>query len=308
MNEIMAPRDIFGHTLVEIGEVNEGLFVVNADLSAATKTNKFGERFGERFINVGISEQNMVGVAAGLARVGFTPVMSTFACFAPGRCYDQIRQSIAYNNLNVKIASTHPGLSVGLDGATHQSLDDLGMMRALPNMTVLAPSDQVQTRKAVIKAVEHEGPVYLRIGRMESPVFFREEVEFEIGKAYILKDGTDVTLVAHGSMVGVIYEAARILEGKGVQARVVDMPTLKPLDRETIIKAAQETKAIVTVEDHFLYGGLYSAVCEVVTGLAPVRGIAVQDRFGESGAPEELYKKYGLTPNNVVEEVIHVLS
>ncbi len=308
MKAIVAPRDIFGQTLLEIGAVNERLFVVNADLSGATKTDKFRARFGERFINVGISEQNMAGVAAGLARVGFIPVMSTFACFAPGRCYDQIRQSIAYTNLNVKIASTHPGLSVGVDGATHQSLDDLALMRALPNMTVLAPSDQVETRKAVLKAVEHKGPVYLRIGRMGCPVFFREDTEFEIGKAYVLKEGTDVTLIAHGSKVGVIYEAALLLEKKGVQARVVDMPTLKPIDEATIIRSAQETKIIVTAEDHFLYGGLYSAVCEVVAGLTPVRGIAVRDRFGESGAPEELFKKYGLTAEKVVEEVIHVFN
>ncbi|HBR30381.1 MAG TPA: transketolase [Firmicutes bacterium] len=257
MKAIVAPRDIFGQTLMEIGAVNERLFVVNADLSGATKTDKFRARFGERFINVGISEQNMAGVAA---------------------------------------------------GATHQSLDDLALMRALPNMTVLAPSDQVETRKAVLKAVEHKGPVYLRIGRMGCPVFFREDTEFEIGKAYVLKEGTDVTLIAHGSMVGVIYEAALLLEKKGVQARVVDMPTLKPIDEATIIRSAQETKVIVTAEDHFLYGGLYSAVCEVVAGLTPVRGIAVRDRFGESGAPEELFKKYGLTAEKVVEEVIHVFN
>ncbi|NLW59634.1 MAG: transketolase family protein [Firmicutes bacterium] len=308
MHKLVAPRDVFGSTLVEIGRVNERLFVVNADLSAATKTDKFSIEFPDRFINVGICEQNMAGVAAGLARVGFIPVMSTFACFAPGRCYDQIRQSIAYTNLNVKIASTHPGLAVGVDGATHQSLDDLALMRALPNMTVLAPSDQVQTRKAVLKAVEHEGPVYLRIGRMECPVFFGEEMEFEIGKAYVLREGTDVTLIAHGSMVGVIYEAAQILAEKGIQARVIDMPSIKPLDREAIRQAAEETKAIVTAEDHFLYGGLYSAVCEVVAGLVPVRGVAVRDRFGESGTAAELYEKYGLTSDNVVAEVFHALA
>lgn len=308
MNKIMAPRDIFGETLVELGAVNERLFVVNADLSSATKTNKFGEKFGKRFINVGISEQNMVGVAAGLARVGFIPVMSTFACFAPGRCYDQIRQSIAYSDLNVKIASTHPGLSVGVDGATHQSLDDIGMMRMLPNFTVLAPSDQIQTRQALIKAVDHNGPVYIRIGRMECPILFKEEWEFKIGKAYTVKEGTDVTLIAHGSMVQVIYEAAQLLEVKGIKARVLDMPTIKPIDQEAIIKAQQETGHIITVEDHFIYGGLYSAVCEVVAGQALVRGIAVNDRFGESGTPRDLYQKYGLTPENVIEEVTRGLG
>lgn len=308
MNKIVAPRDIFGKTLVELGETNERLFVLNADISAATKTDKFGERFKDRFINVGISEQNMAGVAAGLARVGFIPVMSTFACFAPGRCYDQIRQSIAYSNLNVKIASTHPGLSVGMDGAIHQSLDDLGMMRMLPNFTVLAPSDQIQTRKAVIKAVEHEGPVYIRIGRMECPVLFREEWEFQIGKAYTLKEGADATLIAHGSMVQVIYEAALALEKQGIKARVLDMPSIKPLDVESIKKAARETGVIVTVEDHFIYGGLFSAVCETVAGLAQVRGIAVKDVFGESGAPWDLYQKYGLTADNVIKEVIDALG
>lgn len=308
MNNIVAPRDIFGKTLVELGETNERLFVLNADVSAATKTDKFGEKFSDRFINVGISEQNMAGVAAGLARAGFIPVMSTFACFAPGRCYDQIRQSIAYSNLNVKIASTHPGLSVGMDGAIHQSLDDIGMMRMLPNFTVLAPSDQIQTRKAVMKAVEHEGPVYLRIGRMECPILFREEWKFEIGKAYTLKEGPDATLIAHGSMVGVIYEAALALEKKGIKVRVLDMPTIKPLDRESVGKAARETGVIITVEDHFIYGGLFSAVCETVTGPAQVRGIAVKDVFGESGAPLDLYQKYGLTTDDVIKEVIDALG
>lgn len=307
MRRIMAPRDIYGETLVELGAINDRLFVVDADLASATKTNQFGEKFAERFINVGISEQNMTGIAAGLARVGFIPVMSTFACFAPGRCYDQIRQSIAYSKLNVKIASTHPGLAVGMDGAIHQSLDDIGMMRMLPNFTVLAPSDQVQTRKAMIKSVEHYGPVYLRIGRMECPIFFDEAWEFEIGKAYTLKEGTDVTLIAYGPMVRVIYEAALLLEKKGVKGRVLDMPTLKPIDRKAIIKAQQETGFIVSVGDHFVYGGLYSAICEIVAGQTIVRGIAVNDRFGESGTPGDLYHKYGLTSEIVVKTVLQTL-
>jgi transketolase len=308
MSAIVAPRDMFGETLVELGAANELLFVVDADISPATKTKKFSERFPERYLTVGISEQNMAGVAAGLARVGFVPVMSTFACFAPGRCYDQIRQSIAYSNLNVKIAATHPGLSVGRDGAIHQSLDDLGMMRMLPNFVVLAPSDQVQTRKAMIKAVEQNGPVYIRIGRMECPILFNADWEFEIGKAYTLKEGSAVTLIAHGSMVQVIYQAAQDLEERGISARVLDMPTIKPLDRTAVSRAEQETKLLVTVEDHFLYGGLYSAVCEAVAGRTPVRGLAVNDCFAESGAPQELYQKYGLTREKVVGTVIEALN
>lgn len=310
MNKIMAPRDMYGKVLLELGESNKDIFVLNADVSKATKTEEFGMKFPDRFLNVGISEQNMIGIAAGMARAGLIPVASTFACFAPGRCYDQIRQSVSYSNLNVKIISTHPGLAVGADGAIHQSLDDIALMRALPNFTVLTPSDEIETKKAVMEAIKHEGPVYVRVGRKECPIYFDESWEFEIGKAYTLRDGKDITLIAHGAMVPVIYEASMELEKQGINARVISMASIKPIDRDTVIKASAETGKIITVEDHFLYGGLYSAVCEVISNSQPchVKGIAVMDRFGESGAPDELYKKHGLTSDNVLKEAVGLME
>lgn len=310
MSKLISPRDAFGKALVDIGKNNEKLFVLNADVSKATKTEGFGKAFSERYLNVGISEQNMTGIAAGLARLGFIPVMSTFACFAPGRCYDQIRQSVAYSNLNVKIASTHPGLSIGMDGAIHQSLDDISLMRELPNLVVLTPSDEIDTRKAIVKAVEHYGPVYIRIGRMECPNLFKEQWDFEIGKGYTIKDGKDVTLIAHGSMVSVIYDAAVKLQKEGVDARVINMCSIKPIDKEIIINAAKETSGIITMEDHFLYGGLFSSVCEVTAGQNPciVKGIGVNDRFGESGKPRDLYEKYGLTVEHCIAEVMKIIN
>lgn len=309
MGKIMAPRDMYGKVLLELAETNKDIFVLNGDVSKATKTEDFGLKFPDRFLNVGISEQNMIGIAAGMARAGLIPVASTFACFAPGRCYDQIRQSVAYSNLNVKIISTHPGLAVGADGAIHQCLDDIALMRALPNFTVLTPSDEIETKKAVIKAIEHEGPVYVRVGRKECPIYFDEGWDFEIGKAYTLREGNDITLIAHGAMVPVIYEASLELEKQGINARVISMASIKPIDREAIIRASVETGKIITVEDHFLYGGLYSALCEVTSSSQPcrVKGIAVMDRFGESGAPDELYKKHGLTSENVIKEAVGMM-
>lgn len=306
---LLAPRDMYGKTLVELGEKKSNIFVLNADVSKATKVEEFGNMFKNNYLNVGICEQNMASIAAGLARAGFIAIMSTFVSFAPGRCYDQIRQSIAYSNLNVKIASTHPGLSVGADGAIHQGLEDIALMRELPNFIVLTPSDSVQTRKAVIKAVEYDGPVYIRIGRMECPILFHEDWEFEIGKAYTIRQGADITLIAYGSMVHIIYEAAIELEKMGVNARVIDMATIKPIDKDVIIKAAKETKGIITAEDHSIYGGLYSAVCEVTSSFSPcrVKGIAVEDTFGESGKPLDLYEKYGLTKEHVIETAMGIL-
>lgn len=304
MSRIMAPRDMYGKVLLEIGEKNKNVFVLNADVSKATKTEEFGKKFPDRFLNVGISEQNMIGIAAGIARAGLIPIASTFACFVPGRCYDQIRQSVSYSNLNVKIISTHPGLAVGADGAIHQSLDDIALMRALPNFIVLTPSDEIETKKAVIKAIDHDGPVYVRVGRKECPIYFNENTEFEIGKAYTLREGNDITFIAHGAMVPVVYEASVELGKRGIKARVISMATIKPIDEKAIIKASKETGKIITVEDHFLYGGLYSAVSEVTSSNSPciVKGIAVMDRFGESGAPDALYEKYGLTSEHVIYE------
>lgn len=310
MNKIMAPRDMYGKVLLELGERNRDIFILNADVSKATKTEEFGRRFPDRFLNVGISEQNMIGIAAGMARAGLIPIASTFACFAPGRCYDQIRQSVSYSNLNVKIISTHPGLAVGADGAIHQSLDDIALMRSLPNFTVLTPSDEIETKKAVIRAIEHEGPVYVRVGRKECPIYFDENWEFQIGKAYTLREGSDITFIAHGAMVPVIYEASVELEKRGIKARVISMASIKPIDCEAVIKASEETGKLITVEDHFLYGGLYSAVCEVTSSNSPcpVKGIAVMDRFGESGSPDDLYKKYGLTSEHVINEALKLIE
>jgi transketolase len=310
MANIKAPRDAFGETLAKLGDINDKIFVLDGDLAGGTKTCYFAEKFPNRYLNVGIAEQNMIGVAAGLARVGFIPIASTFACFAPGRVYDQIRQSVAYSNLNVKIMSTHPGLAVGLDGAIHQSLDDIGLMRGLPNMVVLAPSDEISTSKAVEKAISYQGPVYVRIGRKECPIHFSEDMEFEIGKGYMLKDGQDIAIIAHGSMVDISYRAAQKLEAKGIRARVIDMPTIKPLDVEIVLKAARETKGIVVAEDHFKYGGLYSAISEIIVEKQPckVKAVAVEDTFGESGKPDELYEKYGLTEENIISKALDILK
>jgi transketolase len=309
MTKLVAPRDAFGKILLELGEKREDIFVLNADVAKATKTEEFGKKYPDRFINVGISEQNMVGVAAGLARSGLIPIMSTFACFAPGRCYDQLRQSVAYSNLNVKVISTHPGLAVGMDGAIHQSLDDIALMRELPNFIVLTPCDEVETKKAVVKAIEHEGPVYIRVGRKECPVLWQEDKDFEIGKSYTLTEGKDITIMAHGAMLPVAFEAGKELLKKNIKSRVINMCSIKPIDKDAILKSAQETKKIITIEDHFIYGGLYSAVCEVTSSECPciVKGIGVMDTFGESGDPEELYQKYGLTKEGIISHALKLM-
>lgn len=310
MGKAVAPRDVFGQTLLEIGRQNTKLFVVNADVADATKTKAFGETFKDRYINVGICEQNMIGIAAGLARAGFIPVASGFASFIPGRCYDQIRQCVAYSNLNVKIISTHPGLSIGMDGAIHQSLDDIALMRQLPNLVVLTPSDQYETKEAILKAIEYNGPVYIRIGRLECEDIYDDNLDLTIGKSKLIKEGHDITLMAHGIMVNVIKNAAIELEKMGIRCRVVDMYSIKPVDEEQIVKASRETKKIITVEDHSIYGGLFSTVCEVVSKACPcyVDGIAVMDRFGQSGTANELFEEYHLTVKDVISKVIDLLK
>lgn len=308
MPKILAPRDAYGKVLVELGEIRKDIFVLNSDVAKATKTEEFGNRFPDRYINVGIAEQNMVGIAGGLAKTGFVPIMSTFACFAPGRCYDQIRQTISYSNLNVKIISTHPGLSVGMDGAIHQALDDIALMRELPNLVVLTPCDEVETKLAVKKAVEYNGPAYVRVGKKECPIVWRNDFQYEIGKAYTLLEGNDITIMAHGAMLPVAYEAGLDLRENGINARVINVSSIKPIDKEAIVRAAKETNKIITIEDHFIYGGLYSAVCEITSSMHPclVKGIAVMNTFGESGEPEELYEKYGLTKENLIKTVIEL--
>ena len=306
----IATRDAYGEALAELGAVNENIVVLEADLSKSTKTSDFKKVYPERHFNMGIAEQNMLGVAAGFAAAGKIPFASSFAVFATGRAYDQIRNSIAYPNLNVKIAATHAGLTVGEDGGSHQMLEDIALMRALPNMTVIVPADGIETKQAVKAAAEYEGPVYIRMGRPKVPVLFDENYTFEIGKGVVLKEGTDVTLVGTGIMVSKAVEAAELLAAEGISTAVVNISTIKPLDAELIIAQAQKTGAIVTCEEHNIYGGLGSAVAEVLVENCPVpmARVGVADKFGESGLPDELLEKYGLTAANIAAQAKAVIA
>ena len=306
----IATRDAYGEALAELGAVNENIVVLEADLSKSTKTSDFKKVYPERHFNMGIAEQNMLGVAAGFAAAGKVPFASSFAVFATGRAYDQIRNSIAYPNLNVKIAATHAGLTVGEDGGSHQMLEDIALMRALPNMTVIVPADGIETKQAVKAAAEYEGPVYIRMGRPKVPVLFGHDYKFEIGKGVVLKEGTDVTLVGTGIMVSKAVEAAELLAAEGISAAVVNISTIKPLDAELIIAQAQKTGAIVTCEEHNIYGGLGSAVAEVLVENCPVpmTRVGVADQFGESGLPDELLEKHGLTAANIAAQAKAVIA
>ncbi len=303
MQEKIATRDAYGETLALLGEKNNKIIVLDADLSTSTKTAKFGKRFPDRFFNMGISEANMMGTAAGFAASGFIPFVSTFAVFATGRTYDQIRNSIAYPALSVKIAATHAGLTVGEDGASHQTIEDIALMRVLPNMTVLVPADAVETEKVIQAAVKKKGPFYIRLGRPKVPVLTRKEDSFVIGRGEILRDGEDVSIIACGVMVAAALEAAELLVKRGISARVVNMASIKPLDEDLIISCAKDTGALVTAEEHSIIGGLGSAVAETVSGSypVPVIRVGVQDTFGESGPPMELLKKYRLTARDVMD-------
>ena len=306
----IATRDAYGEALAELGAVNENIVVLEADLSKSTKTSDFKKVYPERHFNMGIAEQNMLGVAAGFAAAGKVPFASSFAVFATGRAYDQIRNSIAYPNLNVKIAATLAGLTVGEDGGSHQMLEDIALMRALPNMTVIVPADGIETKQAVKAAAEYEGPVYIRMGRPKVPVLFGDDYKFEIGKGVVLKEGTDVTLVGTGIMVSKAVEAAELLAAEGISAAVVNISTIKPLDAELIVAQAQKTGAIVTCEEHNIYGGLGSAVAELLVENCPVpmARVGVADKFGESGLPDELLEKYGLTAANIVVQAKAVIA
>lgn len=306
----MATRDAYGKALAKLGETNKDIVVLDADLSGSTKTANFRELYPDRFFNMGIAEQNLMGTAAGLAAAGKIPFASTFAVFATGRAFEIIRNSICYPKLNVKVAATHAGLTVGEDGATHQSIEDLAIMRSLPNMVVLCPSDGIEAMAAVNAAAEYKGPVYIRLGRPGLPIVFDEEYTFEIGKAIQMTEGTDVTLVATGIMLFEALKAKDILAEEGISARVINMPTIKPLDAEAILKAAEETGAIVTAEEHSIIGGLGSAVAEVIieNTLVPVQRVGVMDTFGESGTPDALLEKYGLTAQNIVAKAKAVIE
>jgi len=301
----IATREAYGKILARLGGENRDIVVLDADLSKSTKTADFAQEFPERFFNMGVAEQNMLGTAAGLAAAGKIPFASSFAMFAVGRAFEQIRNSIAYPKLNVKIAATHAGISVGEDGASHQSVEDIAIMRALPDMTVIVPADATETELAVRAAVGINGPVYLRLGRLGLPVLFDDSYDFEVGKANIIKEGSDATVIACGLMVGPALEAAERLAGENIGVRVINMATVKPIDREAVIKAARETKAIVTAEEHSVIGGLGSAVAEVLVQTVPVvmEMVGLKDTFGESGPPAELLKKYGLTADDIITAV-----
>ena len=305
MSKKIATREAYGKALARLANTNENIVVLDADLSKSTKTSEFKDVCPERFFNMGIAEANMVSVAAGLATCGKVPFVSTFAMFAAGRAFEQIRNSICYPRLNVKVCATHAGITVGEDGASHQTVEDLALMRAIPNMVVISPSDAVET-KAVIEAIaEYNGPCYVRLGRSPVNVVNDESTyKFELGKGVLLNEGTDLTIVATGIMVDVALEAKEILASQGISARVINIHTLKPIDSDILVKAAKETGAIVTVEEHSVIGGLGSAVSEVLGGVCPVPvvKVGVNDQFGQSGKPDELLEYYGLTATNVVEK------
>ena len=300
-----ATRQSYGEALAELGKENENVVVFDADLSTATKTMLFAKKFPDRFFEMGIAEQDMLATAAGFSTCGKIPYVSTFAVFAAGRAYDQIRNSICYPKLNVKICATHSGITVGEDGATHQMLEDLSLMRTLPNMTVMCTSDDTQTKWAIKEISKINGPVYLRLSRMETPIIYEENQKFEIGKAVQIGEGTDATVIATGDVVAEAIKAKEELENRGINIRVLDMHTIKPIDKEQIVKCAKETKRIITIEDHNIIGGLGSSVCEVLAEEYPckVTRMGIQDIFGKSGKAEELMEYFGITDKNILEEI-----
>ena len=307
----VATRDAYGKTLVELGNERQDILVMDADLAAATKTGMFKKAHPDRFFNTGIAESNMISIAAGLAACGKTVFASSFAMFASGRAFEQIRNSVAYPHLNVKIAATHAGVSVGEDGATHQCCEDIGLMRTIPGMVILNPADGPEAAAAVRAAADYDGPVYLRFGRLAVPVFNEENVEFTIGKGKELVDGTDATIIATGLEVNEALIAAESLKAEGISVRVVNMATIKPIDKEIILKAAAETGAIVTAEEHNIIGGLGSAVAEVLVESGkpvPMLRVGVEDTFGRSGPALELLELYGLTAPHIAEKVKAVLK
>ncbi len=307
----IATRESYGEALVELGKEHENLIVLDADLAGATKTGTFKKVFPERHIDCGIAEADMAGIAAGLAACGKVPFMSSFAMFAAGRAYEQVRNSIGYPHLNVKIGATHAGISVGEDGATHQCNEDIALMRTIPGMTVICPSDDVEARAAVRAAYEHEGPVYLRFGRLAIPIINdNADYKFEIGKGIVLREGKDVTIVATGLCVGESLEAAGILAEQGIDAEVINIHTIKPIDEELILASARKSGKVVTVEEHSVIGGLGSAVCDVLSEKLPtiVKKIGINDTFGESGPATELLEKYGLTAPSIAEQVKSIVK
>ena len=307
IEEKIATRQSYGETLVELGKENEKIVVLDADLAGATKTNLFAKEYPERFFDMGIAEANMLGTAAGLATCGKIPYASTFAVFAAGRGYDQIRNSICYPKLNVKICATHAGITVGEDGATHQMLEDISLMRTLPNMTVISPSDDTQTRWLIKEISKIEGPVYVRLARLATPVIYEDSQKFEIGKAIQIGQGTDGTVFATGVTVAEAIKAQEELRKQGIDIRVVDVHTIKPIDEDMIIKCAKETQKLVSIEDHSMIGGLGSTISEVLTENYPVKLVrmGMKDIFGKSGKAEELMEYFELTSKNIMRQFLN---
>ena len=300
----IATRDSYGNALKELAkEGADKLVVLDADLSAATKTGIFKKEFPERHINCGIAEANMVCVAAGFATMGLVPFASSFAMFAAGRAFEQVRNSIGYPHLNVKIGATHAGISVGEDGASHQCCEDFALMRSIPGMVVICPADDVEAKQAVKAAYHYDGPVYLRFGRLAVPVFHNDDYKFEIGKGEIVQEGTDVTIIANGLMVAEAIEAGKELEAKGISAEIINIATIKPLDEELVVASAKKTGKVITVEEHNVIGGLGEAVCSCLSEKCPtpVKRIGVNDEFGHSGPAKDLLKQFGLSAENIVK-------
>lgn len=306
-----ATRDAYGKALVELGGINDKIVVLDADLAAATKTGMFKKAYPDRFFDSGIAESNMMGVAAGLATTGYTVFASTFAMFAAGRAYEQVRNSIAYPHLNVKIGATHAGISVGEDGASHQCCEDIALMRVIPGMVIINPADDIEARAAVFAAAEYEGPVYMRFGRLAVPRIFDESYKFELGKAVTLCEGSDVTIIATGLMVNEAIEAAKALADEGISAEVINIHTIKPLDKEAVIRSAAKTGAVVTAEEHSIIGGLGGAVAEALCESGkpvPVVRLGVNDVFGRSGPAVELLHIYGLDAQNIVAKAKQAIA
>lgn len=306
----IATRDSYGNGLVELGKIHENIVVLDADLAGATKSGMFKKAFPERHFNCGIAESNMVGVGAGLSTMGLVPFVSTFAMFVAGRAYEQIRNTIGYPHLNVKICATHGGISVGEDGASHQCCEDFALMRTIPGMTVMCPSDDVEARKMLRAAYEMEGPVYIRFGRAATPVYHDESFAFAVGKGEVLRNGKDVAIIATGILVPEAIDAGERLAAEGIRARVINMATIKPLDKDIVIQAAEDCGKIVTVEEHNIIGGLGEAVCAVLAENCPVpvHRIGVNDEFGHSGPAAELLKQFGLTSEYIVAHTKKLIS
>ncbi|MCX5669599.1 MAG: transketolase family protein [Candidatus Omnitrophica bacterium] len=309
MAEQLYQRDVYGETLVKLGSLDKNIVVLDADLSSSTRTNLFAKQFPDRFFNFGVAEQNMIAAAAGLASCGKTVFLSTFAVFAAGRAWDQVRVSISYNNFNVKIVATHAGITVGPDGASHQALEDIALMRVLPNMNIIVPGDGPQTEDAIMAAANKPGPFYIRLGRSKVPTI-EHKGEFKFGLAQLLTEGNDVTIIACGAMVAQALVAIKDLAGKGIKARLINMHTIRPIDREIVLKSARETKLIVACEEHNIFGGLASSIDEVVAENFPVKVIrvGVRNRFGQSGEPEELLKEYNLSSLDIEKAVLSNIS